>query len=294
MLVFFSYAREDRRKVELLAGRMQSLGHQVWLDRELSGGQPWWDVVLTQLQSADVVVYALSPASLRSQACGAEMSYARALARPVLPVMVERTPPDALPPDLGRLQVVDYVNPTEDSAFALARAVAQLPPAPPLPRPMPPSPAVPLSYLSRLAQQIAAPSLSIDEQLAVVSELELGMKSGDHEERTAAWSLLNSLMTRRDLYQETGVRGQRLLGAPQPMPAVTPARPPGNYGAPNPYAKPSGASDWVKVLAWVGGIGGVAVVIFVILVIAALSADAPEPPPAQDTCIDYYGNPYPC
>jgi hypothetical protein len=291
MNVFFSYAREDRQKVELLAARLQSLGHQIWLDRELTGGQPWWDVVLRQLQRADAVVLALSPASLRSQACGAELWYTQALARPVLPVMVERIPPDALPPDLARLQVVDYVMPGEESAFALARAVAQLPPAPPLPQPLPPPPAVPLSYLSRLAQQIAAPSLSIDEQLALVSKLELGMKSADDEERTAAWSLLSTLMRRRDLYQETGVRGQRLLVGQAPTPPVAAVRAAGSRAVTTPPGQTTGTPGWVKGLAWVGGI---VVVLFIIGIIAAIEAEGPGPDPGPNYCTDSVGYVYPC
>jgi hypothetical protein len=41
--IFISYSRESEAKAKSLVDDFESLGHDVWFDRELSGGQAWWD-----------------------------------------------------------------------------------------------------------------------------------------------------------------------------------------------------------------------------------------------------------
>lgn len=295
MDVFFSYAREDRRKAETLAARLGQLGHQTWLDRQLSGGQVWWDEVLRAISRADVVVLALSRASLDSQACRAERWWAGALDRPLLPVIVERFPADALPPELAQIQLVDYVDGGEDAAFALARAMAHVRAAPPLPDPLPEPPPVPLSYLSDLARQLQASHLALEDQLAIVSRLETGLRSPDAEERGASDALLRRLMSRGDLSHEAYRRCGRLVahesvgtaptGAVRPAPAAS--RHPGPLvpGQPGIRAPSAGIPTWVKALVWTGGAGALLFIVFVILVLATLESG---------TCYDEFNNPYSC
>ena len=64
--VFISYARRDAVPVAALADDLGEFGYTVWLDREVSGGQHWWDRILDQIRTCDVFVFALSPAGLDS------------------------------------------------------------------------------------------------------------------------------------------------------------------------------------------------------------------------------------
>ena len=62
--IFISYDRESKPLVETLADDIKALGHAVWLDQELSGGQAWWDQILEQVRQCDVFVFALAPRAL--------------------------------------------------------------------------------------------------------------------------------------------------------------------------------------------------------------------------------------
>ena len=64
MDVFLSYARDDADAVGQLHRRRRTSPPLAWFDRELSGGQVWWDEILTQIRSCSLFVIALSPASV--------------------------------------------------------------------------------------------------------------------------------------------------------------------------------------------------------------------------------------
>ena len=67
--IFISYNNENREIVKTLADDIATLGHQVWLDRELTGGQAWWDQILAEIRQCHVFVFALSPEALDSHPC---------------------------------------------------------------------------------------------------------------------------------------------------------------------------------------------------------------------------------
>ena len=53
-------------------------------------------------------MFALSPDSIASRACRAELSYAVALGRPILPVMVRDVNVQLAPDAIGLTHIVDY------------------------------------------------------------------------------------------------------------------------------------------------------------------------------------------
>jgi TIR domain len=147
MRLFISYAREDRLHVRSLIDGLRALGHDAWLDESLAGGQEWWDAVLDEIRRCDVFLAVVSPASADSQACGTERQYAVGLKKTVLPVMLGHVAPEVLPQDLAVLQVIDYIEPSQEAAFRLARALANVKVSEVPPDLLPPAPPVPLSYL---------------------------------------------------------------------------------------------------------------------------------------------------
>jgi len=180
---------------------LRALGKHVWIDDALSGGQHRWDEVLARIRACDrcdLFVQSISPASVESAACTSERGYARALGKPILPVVVERVMMETLPADLALLQYVTYSDETAEAAFRLARAVANVRPSPPLPDPPPPPPAVPVSYLTALSERVRAPQLSLDEQLALVARLHAATEKA--KDRLVAIQLLHRLQARDDLY----------------------------------------------------------------------------------------------
>ena len=136
--VFLSYSRDSADVAEALAADLKDLGHAVWFDHELSGGQTWWDQILARTRACDVFVLALTPQSLTSTACEREYDYAAALGKPVLPVLLsDGISMNLLPPALAQIQLVDYRSRDRAAGLRLARALGSLPPAGPLPDPLP-------------------------------------------------------------------------------------------------------------------------------------------------------------
>ncbi len=162
--IFISYARKDAERVDALIEGLRQLRYNVWLDEELTGGQEWWDTVLSQIRASSAVLVAVSLAALESAAVRREYEYGHAVGRPLLPVVVDRVRLETLPPLLAQLQVVDYREPDIKHAFAIAAALAALPVPQALPQPLPTPPPIPVSYLSDLMERSQAATLSLDEQ----------------------------------------------------------------------------------------------------------------------------------
>lgn len=135
--VFISYARSDGERVHALVEGLRQLRYDAWLDEELTGGQEWWDTVLSQIRASSAVLVTVSRAALESVAVRREYEYGHAVGRALLPVVVELVRLETLPPLLAPLQVVDYREPGMKNAFALAAALAALPVPRALPQPLP-------------------------------------------------------------------------------------------------------------------------------------------------------------
>ncbi len=136
---FVSYGRASRAHVEDVRAAIEGWGWNVWFDRDISGGQLWWEAILSKIRECDAFVIALDAAALASKACELELNYARVLRKPVLPVLLDHS---ALPTHLSQIQFVDYRRATAEAAFALGRALQQIPVVP-LPDPLPPPPPAP-------------------------------------------------------------------------------------------------------------------------------------------------------
>ena len=198
MKAFISYARKDAGMVELLRRDLEELcAVPPWIDRSVSGGQPWWDEILQQVRSSDVFVFALSKSSLGSEACQSELRYALAVGRHLLPVKV--TPLDlALAPDeIRQTQVIDYLERTPDTAIGLARAIMRLGPTPPLPSPLPTAPPMPESYGEPYRRQLAAKSIDLTGQAQLFAALKI--HANVDEDRDEAVQLLEMLRGRPDV-----------------------------------------------------------------------------------------------
>jgi hypothetical protein len=287
MKLFVSYARRDRPAIDSLVRRIQQLGHETWLDSKLEGGQAWWNEILSEIRNADAFVVALSEASVESEACSSERAYAVALGKTVVPVAVAPVRSQLLPADVASIQIVDYSKPGEDAAIELARSLTALEPSPPLPDPLPASPPVPTSYLSDLARRVGAPTLTRDEQLALVEDIRYGMRRArnrnNQEDYEAAVDVLKRLQERADLYATTAQRIEDVLAeperakapaspsTPEPEPAAQPAEPSPQpavhppvhppVGPAQPRAEKPKRSRLVTVLAVIGGIFVVLIVI---------------------------------
>jgi hypothetical protein len=197
--LFVSYSRADAGLVDTLVADAETLGHEVWVDRQLSGGSPWWAEVLRQIEECDVFVYALSPDAVTSRACSSEYRYAAALGKPILPVTVSSDLRDSLiPRAIAELQRVDYTTDDKGALSNLVRSINNLPPAPDLPEPMPLRPEVPATYLFDLQREIGTDEeLTTAKQDQLLAQIEARVEEGHEPE--AILTLLENLKARNDL-----------------------------------------------------------------------------------------------
>jgi hypothetical protein len=198
--IFISYNRQTKAITKALVDDVEALGHTVWFDQELSGGQAWWDQILSMIRRCDLFVFVLDPAALNSIACKREYGYAADLRKPILPILVSKgVSTNLLPPSLSQIEFVDYRNQDRTAALRLARAFSAIPPPAALPDPLPSPPEAPLSYLGSLAAKLETTSLlTYEEQSALVFDLKKGLR--DPETADDTQSLLKTFRKRRDLF----------------------------------------------------------------------------------------------
>jgi len=209
--VFVSYSRKSQDLAMILVEDIKDLGYDVWFDRDLTGGQAWWDRILTEIREREIFVSLVDENGLNSAACRLELRYAAAWGRRVLPVLGGEVSVNLLPQELSALQLVDFQQQDKKSAKALSKALHDMLPAGPLPHPLPSPPAAPVSPLGILAGTIdTALELSRTEQLTLVGELRLALK--DPQSATDARKLLGKLRARPDLLVGVAMDIDELMG----------------------------------------------------------------------------------
>lgn len=93
-----SYSRLDSAAVVPILDALKAHGITVWFDKNIPGGALWEETITRFMRKAKAVVFFASRASLESDRCFDEVSAARTLKRPIIPVLVERVKiPDELP-----------------------------------------------------------------------------------------------------------------------------------------------------------------------------------------------------
>ena len=245
--LFVSYARQDRALVEELVDDLSSLGNEVWFDRAVSGGQKWWDEILSNIRSTDMLLFALTSASLDSVACRREAAYAAQLLRTVVPVLLDPgVEIHLLPTHLAEVHHIDYTTPDKAAFKSLARTLLTYANPPPLPVPLPDPPKAPLSYLAALRERIDADGqLSFEAQSAIVIELRQGLR--DRANASDALGLLARLRKRKDLFAAIADDIAELSAQARPDPPRQPQpEPPPPPPMPMPEPAPNTSEAWAK------------------------------------------------
>ena len=182
MKIFVSYRSVNRALVNTLVTDLTDMEHDVWYDQELEGGQMWWDNILTHIRWCDLLVFALTPQSMESYPCQLEYTYANALRRHIIPVLlVDGVNYNLLPVLLQERQIINYTERTIDTYKRLDRAIRSLPSASPLPDPLPEPPGVPISPLAQVKSQIDNPTLEFEQQLAIFHQLKSYLQNPDYD-----------------------------------------------------------------------------------------------------------------
>jgi hypothetical protein len=115
MKLFISYSRDDKAWVyELWRALRDRAHHDAWIDQRIAPAQDWWGTILKHIEECDCFLYVLTPKSADSIFCAAEVAYAAALNKPILPLMLK--PCDY--PDILRSRRLQYHSITDDSSLS--------------------------------------------------------------------------------------------------------------------------------------------------------------------------------
>src|SRR6202171_825140 len=240
MAVFISYSSRERELLERLTKALRQAHEQVWLDEELGGGEAWWGEILEQVRACGVFIVALSKNPRESKPCQAELQYADALGKPIVPVQVGPLDSMRVNP-LASLRTISFRDHTTQTSIELISTMqSRRAKLRPLPDPLPDEPPMPFAYLMRVASTIGGPQLSAQPQSSVVADLKAGLEEGgnDATARRDISQLLCMLRDRSDVTWRTRTEVENVLAsldAPAvdtgPVPA---AGPPAGRGVPAP------------------------------------------------------------
>jgi hypothetical protein len=235
MAVFISHSKKDSESPEFISliHDLERMKFSVWVDKSLEGGEPWWKEILDQIRRCDVFLVVLSMASLKSEACRAELRYALATNRSVLPVKLIDLPEWELPESLARLQILSYSNRGGSSEegiesvlglrSALDRILAKEPPA--LPDPLPPDPEVPLTYLLKLNSILETVDLPLSQQDSFLKEVKAHVDALDPEDQRSVMEILTRFRKRPDIALIISLEVDRLLSDLSARPQLEPVTP---------------------------------------------------------------------
>lgn len=118
MKLFISYARVDTAIIQDLVAKLRLGGHEPWFDHALHAGDDWQAELLAQIKACDVLVYALTDASVQSEWCVWEYAQAVELGKRVLPVLLQK--------GMTVPEFIDHLHYADFSAGVTADSVAYL------------------------------------------------------------------------------------------------------------------------------------------------------------------------
>ena len=126
--VFICYSRRDYSFVQRLYESFDGIGRTCWMDlTSIPFTGKWKDEVLAGIDVADNFLFVMSPNSVHSQECFAELSHAVARNKRIVPILCREVEDRDVPAALAEIQRIPFVPPVSyDHAFdGLVKALEQ-------------------------------------------------------------------------------------------------------------------------------------------------------------------------
>jgi hypothetical protein len=112
--VFVSYSRRDQRFVHEFHAALAAAQRDVWIDWEdIPPSAEWLKEIERAIESADTVVFVISPDSASSQTCRHECAYAAECHKRIVPIVVRDISAAALPEPLAKVNWL-FFRPQDD------------------------------------------------------------------------------------------------------------------------------------------------------------------------------------
>ncbi|MBT9314093.1 TIR domain-containing protein [Leptothoe spongobia] len=125
--VFISYSRSDSEFARQLNDTLQIQGKTTWFDQEsISSGADFQQEIYRGIASADNFLFVLSPRAVNSPYCADEVAYAASLNKRFIPLLYQSVNPQQLPPDLAKVQWIDFSPQNHDFLTSFSQLVRTL------------------------------------------------------------------------------------------------------------------------------------------------------------------------
>lgn len=109
--VFLSYSDHDRPFMEDIRKVLMRESFTVWTNtQDIKTGSDFQEAINRGIEEADNLVYMISPDSLRSPYCQAEIEYARQLNKRIIPLLIRPTEMQEIPAELRSLQFINFTD----------------------------------------------------------------------------------------------------------------------------------------------------------------------------------------
>ncbi|MEM9807610.1 MAG: TIR domain-containing protein, partial [Cyanobacteria bacterium P01_D01_bin.56] len=117
--VFIAYADQDKHIAEKIRRGLLRLGITVWNNtHDIETGQDFQAAINHGIESADNLIFLLSPEALRSSYCQHELDYAQHLNKRIIPILTRTVDVQDMPPSLQSLQYIDLADNINDHDYS--------------------------------------------------------------------------------------------------------------------------------------------------------------------------------
>ena len=108
---FISYSRIDKAFAGALKDRLEANGFEIHFDvDDILASEDWARRLADMIASANYFVFIISPHSCQSRECSAEINTAVALNKSIIPVALETTPHEMIPPAIAACQWIPVTD----------------------------------------------------------------------------------------------------------------------------------------------------------------------------------------
>ena len=122
--VFVSYARADQAFVRRLTEALAEKGKRAWVDwADIPPTAEWMAEIRAAIDAADTYVVVLSPSSISSKVCAAELDSALMANKRIVPVLAVPVQDELVPPEVGKLNWVSFTEGFEPALAKLLQAL---------------------------------------------------------------------------------------------------------------------------------------------------------------------------
>src|SRR5215831_15681498 len=110
--VFISYSRKDEDFAQDLLAGLQAAGFEPYLDKhDIAAGEDWEARLGRLIETADTVVFVISPDAVASERCAWEVERSVNLKKRLLPIVSRRVEEAQVPPRLKQLNYIYFDRP---------------------------------------------------------------------------------------------------------------------------------------------------------------------------------------